>query len=59
MINYCCSRCNAKTPKIHARKVEITDLSDGSPFMRNTYILCTKCSIELKDVFIKENTCES
>lgn len=55
MINYCCSRCDAKTPKIHARKVEITELHDGFYSNRRTYVLCTKCAIELEDIFIKEN----
>ena len=54
MINYCCSRCDAKTPKVHARKIEITELHEGFS-SRHTYVLCAKCAIELEDVFIKEN----
>ena len=54
MINYCCSRCDVKTPKVHARKVEITELHEGFS-SRHTYVLCAKCAIELEDVFIKEN----
>lgn len=55
MINYCCSRCEIKVPKVHARKVEITELHDGFS-SRKTYVLCTKCAIELEDEFIKEDS---